>query len=391
MTSPSDEPSPGGLPRDPDIAEIADSMAELQRRIVEDYERERRLAHIFETIVQGLYLEEVLDEIFDSFHAIIPYDRMGCALLNHDRTQLVARWGRSDASREMRLKVGFAAPLEGSSLERVLDTAEPRIIEDLAAYYDQHPGSQSTRLILAEGIRSSLTCPLIANGLPIGVLFFSSLEPGTYDETHQDAFLRLASVVSILVEKSRLYEELALLNQELTEAQDLLKERATHDDLTGVWNRAAILGNLDTRLKQAVRQRRTLAVGMLDIDHFKVVNDTFGHPVGDEVLRGIAITIQGVLRAGDEIGRYGGEEFLIVADVGSESDAVGMAERLRRTVGTARFGDGDRQISATVSIGVVIVRPTLVDSPRDLIRRADAALYEAKHAGRDCVVVAGSA
>lgn len=389
MTSTPHEPDSGsGQPHEPDVAGVELSMAELQLRIAEDYERERRLAHIFETIVQGLYLEEVLDEIFESFHTLIPYDRMGCALLNHDRTQLVARWGRSD-DLQLRLKPGFAAHVAGSSLEQVLTSGEPRIIDDLAEYFRLHPDSKSTRLIIAEGIRSSLICPLIANGIPVGVLFFSSLEPRTYDATHEEAFLRLASVVSILVEKSRLYEELALLNQELTEARDLLKERATHDDLTGIWNRAAILAHLDTRLKQAARQRRALAVAMIDIDHFKSVNDTYGHQVGDEVLRGVAVTIQGVLRAGDEIGRYGGEEFLVVAEVADRSEAVGLAQRLRATVEVLRFGDEDRQISATVSIGVAKARPQRHDTPRELIRRADAALYEAKHAGRNCVILAG--
>ena len=128
----------------------------------------------------------------------------------------------------MKITRGYSAPLASSSLETILATGQPRILNDLVDYLKHKPDSASTQLIVAEGIRSSLTCPLIANGVPIGFLFFSSIHPNMYADAHIDTFRRIADQLSIIVEKARLVSEIAsqknaiaLQNQELLRLQQL--------------------------------------------------------------------------------------------------------------------------------------------------------------------------
>ncbi len=163
------------------------------------------------------------------------------------------------------------------------------------------------------------------------------------------------------------------------------RDAATIDLLTGIANRPAILATLFTEVDRAGRYERSLAVGFVDIDLFKAVNDQYGHEAGDIVLRGVAATLRGNLRATDTVGRYGGEEFMVILpETGPEAAAV-IAEKMRQLVLGARFAiPGHDAVGVTVSIGVAIgVGGALhVDS---LVRDADAAMYSAKSLGRNQV------
>ena len=159
----------------------------------------------------GLVLHEVLDHVYDSFRSIIPYDRIGFSLIEEKDTSVRAHWARS-AAPEMKLCAGYSAPLQGSSLQTIIDTGRPRILNDLRQYLADHPDSESTALIVEEGMRSSLTCPLIALGKPIGFMFFSSMRPHTYADLHVELFLQIAGQLAVIVEKSRLYQQLLELN-----------------------------------------------------------------------------------------------------------------------------------------------------------------------------------
>lgn len=165
----------------------------------------RELARITDKINAGLTLEEVLDQVYLSFRGLIPYDRIGCALLDGDAGRIVARWARSEAT-EVKIGRGYSGALAGSSLERILASGQPRILNDLERYAVEHPDSESTRLILAEGIRASLTCPLVAEGRPIGFLFFSSRLKNAYADLHVDLFRQIAGQLATIVEKAGLLE-----------------------------------------------------------------------------------------------------------------------------------------------------------------------------------------
>ena len=169
------------------------------------------LFRITEKINSGKVLDEVLDYAYESLHEVIPYDRIGFSLLEENNTVLRVSWARSKVLAS-KIGKGYFAKMSGSSLEKILQTGEPRILNDLEAYLKEHPHSDSTRRIVAEGMRSSLTCPLIALGKSVGFLFFSSTKTGAYREAHGELFRIIAGQIAVALEKSRLYEDLLRLN-----------------------------------------------------------------------------------------------------------------------------------------------------------------------------------
>jgi diguanylate cyclase (GGDEF)-like protein len=167
--------------------------------------------------------------------------------------------------------------------------------------------------------------------------------------------------------------------------RELLLERATRDALTGLWNRATILDVLSRELAHAQRTGAALAIALIDVDHFKLVNDTYGHHGGDEVLRDLAQRLAGALRHNDWLGRYGGEELMVVLPGLAYVGAAAPVERLRECVAERPFEINELQVPLTVSIGMAwCVSPS--DTAHDMISRADAALYTAKGSGRNRVV-----
>jgi len=166
--------------------------------------------------------------------------------------------------------------------------------------------------------------------------------------------------------------------------QEILRSLARTDDLTGVWNRRYFMERMTWQMRMARRYLTPQTFCMCDIDHFKEVNDTYGHLVGDDVLRVTARSLSGGLRDIDLIGRYGGEEFSILLVNTELQQGIHVAERLRKRVRELVFDGGQgRTFSIAVSFGVAQNRPD--QDTEDLIHRADAAMYEAKNAGRDCI------
>ncbi len=172
--------------------------------------------------------------------------------------------------------------------------------------------------------------------------------------------------------------------------QNELRHQTTHDFLTGIWNRFAVMTMLGKEMNRAKRNKNSLSVAIADIDKFKVINDRFGHQVGDAVICEVADRLSSSLRSYDAVCRYGGEEFLLLFPECNEESAVKIAEKVRLAICEKQIKTPKGLLSVTVSLGVTTARPDKQVGVDDIIRIADEALYKAKACGRNRVEVASA-
>ncbi len=214
--------------------------------------------------------------------------------------------------------------------------------------------------------------PVCHGVVPVGVLVVAFAQP-----SNPEAKSILSATMPTLA---------VALNNSLNHED--LQRVAALDPLTGVYNRRFGLQRLTEEFSRSIRSGDPLGVLMVDLDHFKAVNDTYGHLVGDRVLQAVVRALRQGLREGDVLLRYGGEEFIVMLPGAGRADLVKMAERLRRVVAEAEISEAGQRIPVTVSIGGSGLPNPNATSPQDLIGLADAGLYASKESGRDRCVVA---
>jgi eukaryotic-like serine/threonine-protein kinase len=261
----------------------------------------------------------------------------------------------------------------GSRLPRVrqdmlggtLQAGVPVVVEDVSV------GGAVPFAEVLGGCGSWIGVELAIRGKTVGVVVLTA-EAGVLTSAHADIVAAFAGQGVVAYENARLFSEVQKL--------------AVRDELTGLDNRRQLFERGEAALAKAREHSAPLAAVMLDIDHFKAVNDTHGHGVGDDVIRTIAARLRGQVRDEDALGRYGGEEFAVVVH-GSMEAAMGLGERLRAAVAAEVVATSGPDLAVTVSVGVAAV--TAEDAGlTDVLNRADAALYEAKRAGRNRVMAA---
>jgi two-component system cell cycle response regulator len=189
--------------------------------------------------------------------------------------------------------------------------------------------------------------------------------------------------------KARLHTGRRILELEdkLVVAREEMRYKATHDSLTSLWDRGSIFALLKSELSRSSREQAPVSVMICDIDHFKQINDVHGHLVGDEVLQQVSSRLQELVRPYDGVGRYGGEEFLIVLGGCNSEHLKKRAEELRRGIYGTPFLTKNGQISVSVSVGAITIEDWNRSTPVEpFLKEADAALYRAKEAGRNRVV-----
>jgi diguanylate cyclase (GGDEF)-like protein len=218
---------------------------------------------------------------------------------------------------------------------------------------------------------SILVVPIQSQGTMLGTLTAINA-PDEKDFSHSDMELlaTLASQAAIAIERAFLLAE--------------LQHRAAVDSLTQLLNRRSWFEQSQRLAAMAERSGRPLAVILLDADHFKHVNDSYGHDVGDMVLQAMSRVLQHTVRRSDLVGRYGGEEFVVLLPETDAPTALQIAERMRQTVASQPVVANEQQLTITVSLGVATAQGKTLDLTA-LLMQADRALYAAKHAGRNCV------
>ena len=246
----------------------------------------------------------------------------------------------------------------------VVERGESALISDV---------SQDPRFITLAGnqtpIASMLCVPLLARNDRVGVVTATSERPGAFDANHLELVRFISRTIALDIENVRLHRV------------------AVTDPLTGAYNREFLVQRLPQEIEAALERDRTLSVAMVDVDHFKAVNDQYGHGVGDTVLAEVARRLRGAIRAGDILVRYGGEEFLAVLPKADAGRAWEVGERMRQRVCERAFDVGDG-LALLLRISVGIAQWRIGESMPDLIERADTALYGAKDRGRNRVEVA---
>ena len=191
-------------------------------------------------------------------------------------------------------------------------------------------------------------------------------------DAHQAIFTSIARQISVLVEKSRLYQQIYDINHQLIVALEQLKEQSSRDALTGIFHRGAIMEFLKNTM-----------------DYFKHINDTYGHIMGDTVLKEVSKKLTSLLRSYDCVGRYGGEEFLIILGETNTTDALLITERIRQAISELKFEQNDNIFSLTMSFGLSCSdNISHSKSEETLLLEADGALYHAKDQGRNRVCMA---
>ena len=231
------------------------------------------------------------------------------------------------------------------------------------------------------GVRSFLGVPVISrSGEVHGALFFGHPEPGVFTERGERLAVGIAAHAAIAIDNARLFQAAQREVEARSQAEAELAHQSTHDPLTGLPNRVLVRDRISQALAHLDRGGHSVAVLLLDIDRFKVVNDSLGHAIGDRILMSVAERLREALRPGDTVARLGGDEFALVCDhINGELDAVGVADRVA-TAFTEPFVVGALELSVTASVGIAMATEKGSD-PDSLLRDADAVMYRAKARG----------
>lgn len=340
-------------------------MRSVQERNARTFQTFYEVSHQFTTIIKP---EQIFAVLFNVIPPIAPCNRMLGIIFDQERKQgqVTNVWGQSTE-----IAPGFRFPINAGLYSFVFQKRRQISIGDFQQYTDKYyrftPNETAN-----PSIRSLLIFPILDDEQRCRGLF-------SIESQHPDLFTPATEqILGTLMENASVAFIRAVLYQQM-------ERFATTDGLTGLNNHRNFQELLAQEIERSRRYRRPLALLLMDIDHFKGFNDTYGHPVGDLVLKEISACIQRSIRLNDLSARYGGEEFVVIVPETDEKGALITAERIRSTIEQHTIISLDRQLKVTVSIGCSAF-PESAPSQQALIDTADKALYAAKEGGRNRVV-----
>lgn len=346
-----------------------------RKQTEEALRRSAEIQAVLSEIAEDAVLSISLDELYRSVHRLVgrvlPAKLFHITLLDKAADEIVVPFRADEA-----IFIPERRPIGKGMTEYIMRRGRaayltPAILDQL-----RETGEYEIETVINMPIRHYLGAPLIdSEGKPFGAMSLILMNDApSFQPNDVEVFSIIAAQVSLAIERKRLQEELLY--------------KATTDGLTGIFNRAHFLERADEELKRIHRYGGTCSLLMLDIDHFKRVNDSFGHAVGDDALRRIAELCCKAKRSTDLLGRIGGEEFMILLPETNISNTKQIAERLRQTIhDTSLRTEEGIQIPISVSIGIA-EHLSKSESLSELMVRADKALYRAKNEGRNKVVEA---
>lgn len=350
-------------------ARVRMEVAEREQRTLAEALRDTALA-----LTSTLNVDAVLDCILEHVGPVVPHDAVAILLLDVDGDSIAVTRRRGDPAYDPADAAGARFSLARMPiLSQMARTGQPVVIATTQTDPTWVDAAASSWVMAYAG------APIRIRQRTVGFLTVESATPGFFTPEHAERLQTLANQAAIAIEHARLYAEVEAL--------------AVADPLTGVANRRGLFQIGVREVERALRNHTSLALIMLDLDHFKQINDTYGHPMGDRVLLAVVTCCRSIVRAIDVVARYGGEEFVLLIPDTDMGEAAVVAERLRQAIALLVVPEAVEQhgfsppIQVTVSLGVGALTtdtPTL----EALIERADRALYAAKHAGRNQVCCA---
>ena len=346
------------------------SIAIENARLFKVEREQRQLAEALREInivLSGtLDFDNLLDLLLDQVRCVVPYSVANIMLVEEGKIR-VARTNyleNTNSDKEQLMKTSpfriFATP----NLDHIVKTGQSMVISIVPEDTDWIESPVP--------IRSWVGAPIIVNGKVTACFSLCKFEPGFYDYKHAELLSIFAGQAALALKNAELFSKIQHL--------------AILDDLTGVFNRRHFFELGEREFIRAQRYDRPLSVVMFDLDHFKGVNDTYGHAVGDEVLPAIIEYCKSNIREVDILGRYGGDEFTIILPEVDSEEAYNLSERIRGYVASLPIKTEAGQIKITISFGIASLSSETKNFTK-LINCADSAMYEAKSKGRNCVCV----
>ena len=341
------------------LTETADALAGSERTIRQQARQQESVASFGQLALEGADISDLQNEAAAMLQRVLGVEIVGVLKLDPEATEF-----------EVVAEVGIPAELSSAKIPAgyrshpgyTIATGGPVVVED---WNEEHRFGKSP-LATRAGAVSAAAVPITSAGAPWGVLGGFTKEKVQFTTQDLSFMQAIANVLANAIERRA--------------EEDRTRHEALHDPLTGLPNRTLFFDRLEHALGQAQRRGASVAVLFCDLDQFKLVNDSLGHAAGDELLAAVAPRLEQVLRPGDTVARFGGDEFAVLAeDVQTERDATRVAERIAEAL-TRPFIVRRQEHFVSASIGISISGPN--NEPEGLIRDADAALYRAKDRGR---------
>lgn len=316
-------------------------------------------------LTSTLNFDEVLDRILINVGEVVPNEAANVMMIWSDVAYIVRSIGYAERGIEEEM-MSLQMPVnQESHFLSMYTTGMPLAVSDIQEYaaLEHH-----SRINWARSIASA---PLLSKGQVFGFLNLESSQPGFYDQTHADRLQAFADQAAVAIENARLYAE--------------VQQFAITDELTDIYNRRGLFELGKREVERARRYGRSLSAVMIDTDKFKDINDTYSHAVGDHVLRAMADRWRKTIREVDILGRYGGDEFVVLLPETELESAVQVADRLRQVICSTPIETPTGDIVVSVSVGVSAINDeiTIFDT---LIEKADQMMYTAKTTGRNRVI-----
>jgi len=339
------------------------------------YDKTELLSTIGQKIISNLNIKSIIDLIDEEINELIEADYFGIAVYEHDKDEATYYFVGEDMQIKETMK--FKESADKTFGEYCIKNKKEIIIGNSDKEYKKYIGNSPIEFESAKGksrlnMMSIIYIPMIINDKVVGLMTVQSREENAYDKNDLHTLKILANYMAIAIENAISYKKIADL--------------ATYDNLTSFLTKFEIIRLGEIIFDKYEASKSKFSVTMIDVDHFKTINDTYGHVLGDKVLSMVAETISKCIRNTDYIGRYGGDEFLLICPGLGEPEAADVAERIRSAVESTIFDLGDGiLVSVTISLGVHEYN----DKDKcftDVVKAADKSLYCAKDNNRNLVI-----